>query len=258
MQIKSRANKKIYRIFAICFWIAIWQLAATLIDQPLYLPTPMQALESLAILATQQIFWSSILATMTRVLVGLALSILLGVLLGVLGSVFYPLQVLMEPLVTTMKAVPLMSVIILALVWLKASFVPVAVCVLLCFPIIYTNVVEGINNIDVKLMEMAKLYKVKKSRIFLAITIPSIKPYLFSSIMVSVGFSWKSVVTAEVLSSPKFSMGYNLLSTKLYLDIPGLFAWTIVIVCFSLLLEMLVQRLFSGNLRAVDRRVIGK
>lgn len=249
----SITSNRYYKIFAILFWMIIWQLLACLINQPLYLPSPLEAFKSLGTLSTQTLFWRSILMTMIRVLVGLALSIALGLVLAILSSVISALEGLLEPLITTMKATPIMSVIILALVWLKADFVPIFVCVLLCFPIIYTNVLEGVKNVDVNLLEMAKLYKVRRRRVFFGITIPSIKPYLFSSIMVCIGFSWKSVVTAEVLSSPKYSMGYNLYSTKLYLDTAGLFAWTIVIVCFSLLLETLVHRVFSRKDIALHR-----
>ena len=244
--LKSSITKnRYYKIFAILFWLAIWQLAAHLVDQPLYLPSPIASFQSLYGLVGQKDFWQSILMTMIRVLVGLGLSIILGLILAILSSVLPAFEGLLQPLMTTMKAIPVMSVIILALVWLKADNVPIFVCLLLCFPIIYTNVLEGAKNVDVNLKEMAKLYKVRRRRVFFGITIPSIKPYLFSSIMVCVGFSWKSVVTAEVLSSPHYSMGYNLYQTKLYLDTPQLFAWTIVIVCFSLLLEALVHHAFS-------------
>lgn len=46
------------------------------------------------------------------------------------------------------KATPVMSIIIIALVWLKSSSVAIFTSILMCFPIIYTNVLSGIKSVD--------------------------------------------------------------------------------------------------------------
>jgi NitT/TauT family transport system permease protein len=48
-------------------------------------------------------------------------------------------------------------------------------------------------------------------------------------------------VAAEVLCSPKWAAGTMLQTSKAYLDSPGLFAWTIVIVAVSLGMEGLLK-----------------
>lgn len=228
-------------------WIGIWQLAASLLDQPLYLPSPILTFNALIIIIVKASFWSSIFYTYLRVLAGLLISIIVGILTGIAAAKIKMIYIFLEPLLTVMKTVPVMSVIILALVWFSSGNVPIFVCVLLCFPIMYTNTVEGIKNIDKNLLEMASVFSVSRKRVFFNITLPSLKPYIFTGIMVCIGFSWKSVVTAEVLSSPKFSIGYNLYSTKIYLDTPELFAWTLVVIIFSILIERFIKRLFASK-----------
>jgi NitT/TauT family transport system permease protein len=140
-----------------------------------------------------------------------------------------------------------MSFIILALLYLKSSYVPILVCVLLCFPVIYINTQKGVLSIDRKLIEMAELHKVSKRKILTHIKIPSIMHYLLSAVLICIGFSWKSVVTAEVLSAPLYSIGYNLYTTKLYLDTQSLFAWTLVIVALSILIERIANALYKNS-----------
>jgi NitT/TauT family transport system permease protein len=202
----------------------------------------------------KQDFWFSIGFTFFRVITALFLSIILGIGLAYSASkskiVFY----IMSPFVSTMKSIPIISIIILALLWLGTGIVPVFICVLLCFPIVYTNVLEGINNVDYKLLEMAKIYDINRRSIFWNITFPSIKPYLFSAIMICVGLSWKSVVTAEVISAHHYSLGYNVYKTKLYLETSELFALTLVVIAFSLAIELVVKKCFEHSLRSRKRR----
>ena len=198
------------KIFAIVIWICIWQLISYIINQPLFLPSPIQTLISLFQLGKTADFYFSVGSTLLRVLTGLFSAIILGIAFGLFSTKNHTIQTFLEPVVSTIKSIPVMSFIILALLYLKSSYVPVLVCVLLCFPVIYTNTQKGILSIDKKLIEMAQLYKVSKLKILTHIKLPAIMPYLLSSISICIGFSWKSVVTAEVLSAPLNSIGYNL------------------------------------------------
>ena len=59
------------------------------------------------------------------------------------------------------------------------------------------------------------------------------------------GLSWKSGVAAEVIGLPALSIGIHLYDAKVYLDVPGLLAWTVVIVALSVGLEVLLGRLLD-------------
>jgi len=155
-------------------------------------------------------------------------------LFAYISSHFKMVESVLAPFVSAIKSTPVMSIIILALVWFQASFVPVFSCILLCFPIFYTNTLSGIKSVDKKYTELAKVYHVKRTRVVREITLPSVLPHIYAALSICLGFSWKSVVAAEVLSSPKYSMGYNLYETKLYVNTAELFAWTIAIIIISI------------------------
>ena len=248
---KYTTNNKWGMLLAIVFWLAIWNLLAVVLNKPLYLPTLPATLKALTVLMTKPDFWLSILFTFMRVISGLFISVLLGVLFAYVASKCRIIFYIMAPFVSTMKSIPIISIIILALLWLGTGIVPVFICILLCFPVVYTNVLEGISNVDYKLLEMAKIYDIKRGSIFWDITFPSIKPYLFSAIMICVGLSWKSVVTAEVISAHHYSLGYNVYKTKLYLETSELFALTLVVVVFSLAIEFFVKKSFEPRIKRI-------
>ena len=61
----------------------------------------------------------------------------------------------------------------------------------------------------------------------------------------ALGIGWKVTSAAEVLSLPKYSIGRFLYDSKVYLEIPDLFAWTIIIVALSFLFEKILRILFN-------------
>ncbi len=243
----SKLNKLLKGLAIAAFWIAVWQGIAMLVGQPLFVPSPVETVVSLSGLVISSDFWLSVLMTFYRVVFGLVVSLVSGLAFAYIASHSKTVESMLRPLVSAVKSTPIMSIIILALVWFQASFVPVFSCILLCFPIFYTNTLSGIKSVDKKYTELAKVYHVKRARAVREITLPSVLPHVYAALSICLGFSWKSVVAAEVLSSPKYSMGFNLYETKLYLNTPELFAWTIAIIIISLTVEKGLKRLLPAK-----------
>lgn len=242
-----RMMRTIKSLLIALFWLAVWQVAAMLVNQPLYMPTPAETFTSLGGLVVMQDYWLSVGFTFYRVVFGLIVSFILGIILAFFASRISLLESLLQPLMAVVKSTPVMSVIVLALVWFSSSFVPVFSCILLCLPIFYTNTLSGLRGIDKNLLEMAEVFNVKHRRVIHGIIIPSVLPHIYSALAVCLGFAWKSVVAAEVLSSPKYSVGFKLYATKLYLDTPALFAWTLTIIVISLIVEKGLKRILPGG-----------
>ena len=114
---------------------------------------------------------------------------------------------------------------------------------LLCFPIFFANTLSGIQTVDRDLLELAAVFHVRRGRVVREIIVPSVLPDVYSAASVCLGFSWKSVVAAEVLSSPRYSVGFELYKTHIYLKTPELFAWTVTIIVISLIVEKGLKRL---------------
>jgi NitT/TauT family transport system permease protein len=117
----------------------------------------------------------------------------------------------------------------------------------MCFPIIWTNTVTGIRSTDVKLLEMCQVYKIKKLRVIKSVYLYSSLPYIQAGMISALGIGWKVTSAAEVLSLPKYSIGRFLYDSKVYLEIPDLFAWTIIIISLSFLFEGLLKFIFRSG-----------
>ena len=149
------------------------------------------------------------------------------------------LEILLAPVVTVMKSVPVASFIILCLIWIPSRNLSVFITFLMVFPAVYTNVCQGIRETDRELLEMAQVFQVSFGRKVRYIYISQAAPYFQAACRLALGLCWKAGVAAEVIGIPGGSIGEKLYHAKIYLNTPDLFAWTIVIIGISVLFEKL-------------------
>ena len=113
---------------------------------------------------------------------------------------------------------------------------------LMVFPVIYMNVLEGIRSADEKLLEMAQVFRLSVGKKLLYIYLPAVAPFFVSACSVSLGLCWKSGIAAEVIGTPDGSMFYQ---AKIFLQTSELLAWTVVVVAVSVAFEKLFMFLLQ-------------
>lgn len=245
--IHSTLNNKLRKLFIVLFWIVVWEILSLIINQEIFLPSPFSALKSLVNLLKLKTTYITIVYSSYRTLAGFALSCIAGIALGYLCGTNLFLYDLFDPLIGIIRTVPVMSIIIIAIMWFKDTNVPIFVSFLMCFPIIWTNTVSGIKSTDIKLLQMCKIYNIKKTRIIKSVYFYSALPYIKAAMISAMGIGWKVTSAAEVLSLPKYSIGGFLYDSKVYLEIPDLFAWTVIIISLSHFFEFLLKSLFKSR-----------
>lgn len=235
-------NNKTGRQIAVClFWLALWQALAMAVSNSLLLPAPWQTAAALLELAGRGGFYLNILWTLMRCLSAMVLSFAIGAAAAFCAYKRPWLRSLLTLPVGFFKAVPVMAIIIYVILLAKADAVAVIVCFLMCFPVVYTNILAGLDAMPRELLELAKVYWLTDWQTIRYMYIPGIEAQIKASVRLIAGLSWKAVVAAEVLSIPKFSLGYEMLSAKYYLETPQLFAYILVIVALSLIMEKIIN-----------------
>jgi NitT/TauT family transport system permease protein len=191
-------------------------------------------------------FWRTIFVSASHIFGGFLLSCALGVVLAAAAARFRLLRELLSPLVAVVKAVPVVSFIILALVWLNSRSLAFFIAFLMVFPPVYLNVLEGICQTDRKLIEMAKVFRVPLWRRIRGIYLPQVLPYFRTAVSLALGLCWKAGIAAEVIGLPAGTLGEHLYNAKVYYMTPDLFAWTAVIVLVSVVFERLFLRIVDA------------
>ena len=229
-----RGKKQNVRLWAVAFWLIVWQLAAMALHAAyphgaLLLPSPVSSLARLWTLASTAVFWRAIGTSSMHILGGFLLSCALAVVLAALSARFSRVKELLAPLVAAVKTVPVASFIIL----------PLFIAALMVFPPVYLNVLEGIRRTDASLLEMARVFRVPFSRTLRGVYLPQVLPYFRSAVSAALGLCWKAGTAAEVIALSSGSIGEKLYNAKIYFQTADLFAWTAAIVLISAAFEKL-------------------
>ena len=245
MKAKAQHKKKNWQKTALIagFWLLIWEVAYLLIGRDVYFPAPLSVLKLFLQLLTEEKTWKTIAMSTYRTTFALLLSVILGVSTGIACGLNKKLYDFLNPLVVVLKSTPVVSVIILAILWFPSSEVPVFSGLLMCYPIVFVSTVAGIRNTDLKLTEMVAFYRVRRADRLFFLYLPSALPYINASAVSAIGICWKAVAAAEVLSMPRNAIGANLFFAKTALDPALLFAWTAVIILLSFVFETLYVRI---------------
>lgn len=245
------------RIAAIIVAILLWQLLAMKLDQKLLLATPVDVAKTLGVLVKSQEFYSAIAYSMGRILLGLLIGAAVGIACALLAGRWHFMEVLFWPYFSAMKATPVASIVILCLVWLSGRRLSVFIVFLVVTPVIYTNILAGIKNLDLKMKDMARVFGINGLRRLLYVYLPELKTYIIAAFTLATGMAFKAGIAAEVIGTPGGSVGKMLYNAKVYLETPELFAWTLVIIVLSVVVEQVILGLVKWMFAGLQRHVVG-
>ena len=248
----NRARRALRSLAVLGFWLLVWAILARIVGKAILLPSPVQVLDAFAVMVRESSFWLAVASSLLRILLGYAAGCALGVLLAALCFRFSAADALLSPLLGIIRAVPVASFIVLALVWLGRSVIPSFISFLMVLPILAGNVRAGLDAASPELLEVAALYRFgtwKKLRYLYA---PSAFPHFLSASRTALGLAWKAGIAAEVLCSLSHSIGGGINNSKLYLETDRLFAWTLTVILISMCIEKLL--FFRTNSAASPRK----
>ncbi|CDC36553.1 aBC transporter permease protein cysTW family [Butyrivibrio sp. CAG:318] len=238
-----KAKKIITTIVCISIWLIIWYAVSLAVGKDIFFPAPDAVIRALVSMASTSGFYADILYSMRGIMAGFIIGMLSGIMLAIPSFCCYYLEAFINIPVKVIRAVPVASFVILALLWLKSSALSTLISASMVMPIIYSQMLSALKNTDRKMLEFAKVYRLSLMKCIRYIFIPSVMPSLVSAASVAVGFAWKSGIAAEIIGLIRGSIGNELYKAKLYLETPKLFAWTITIIIVSVACEKLITLL---------------
>lgn len=238
--------KKIIKyLLVILFWLGLWMFISWKIDKSILLPPPVDVFKRMSELLCEVSFYKTVLKSLINILLGFVLGVIFGVVCAVLCRYSNAADSLLRPAMTVIKSTPVASFIILALVFVGKKYVPTLICFMMVCPVVFGAMTNGISLRDREIMEMLEVFKVKPLKKLFTFQIPSVMPFLAEGCITSLGLAWKAGIAAEVLCTPRDTIGLKLYESKLYLETTDVFCWTLVVVILSLLLEFMLKKIVS-------------
>ena len=113
---KNTFKKLIFSVSALIFWILVWWGASHFIgeDLKIFLPSPFKVAKTFLNLLSEKEFYLATALTILRILAGFILGALAGIVSGILTSSFKVADIIISPALRVIRAVPVVSFIILA------------------------------------------------------------------------------------------------------------------------------------------------
>lgn len=244
---------KVTTAVSLVFWIIIWYIVAEKLNKKILLPSPIDVFFRLKELVATDSFGISVINSFCRILKGFFMGVVCGVVLAVVSGGFKVVKIIFQPFLSALKSVPVASFVILSLIWLETEQLSGFVAFVMVLPIIYINVLNGIDSTDKKMLEMSAVFGFSPLKKLAYVYLPSVVPFFKSACSVALGLCWKAGIAAELIGVPSGTIGEQLYFSKIYILTEDLFAWTIVIILISVIFEKLFMLAFNGLVSLYER-----
>lgn len=235
------------RIVLTCLSILLipvaWQLFSWQMAQPQLIPSFPDLIRALFRLVYSPGFLVSIGTTCLRACVGLLLSLAAASITAFLLNRSEAIRFLFMPWLSLLRSVPVISFILLALIFLNPEMIPLLIAFLTMYPLLTENLLKGLMNRRDSWKMLARQFHLNAWNCLFQINYPQLKPYLFSGLASAAGFGWRAIIMGEVLSQCVDGIGKRMKEAQVFIDVPELIAWTLVAIVLSWLTDKLISRL---------------
>jgi|ASRL01.1.fsa_nt_gi NitT/TauT family transport system permease protein len=227
-------------------FVLLWAGISTQVN-PIILPSPLRVFYTTLFLFQNN--YMEILTTLSRLGISLILTYIIGIPLafGIVTS--KNLKIFLRPGLLFMQSTPIISWILLALIWLDNRYIPIFIVCINTIPILVLNIISGIEGMDKKILEMGKIYNISRKDRFYKIEFPSLMRYLLSATEIILGSSFKVIVMAEVISRISNGIGNGLNIGWLNIETDIILGWTVIIYILSFLISKSILTLLKNKFR---------
>ena len=228
--------KPIIFIFTAILFLALWDLSSCITNDNFLMPSVKETAVSLYKIIASGSFLSFISIAFFRVFTGLFLGVVIGVFAAALCYKFDVIKTIVSPIISVMKATPVACIIVL--LWIRFNYTEIAILVVLLMvtPIVWQNVYDGLNSIDQSMLEVTYVFELTAWQKIRVLFFPSALKYLLPAVTTSIGMAWKAEIAAEIMTYSNIGELIRNFKTLTF-DTAAIFAWTIIIVAFSMIFE---------------------
>jgi NitT/TauT family transport system permease protein len=189
-------------------------------------------------------------ASLRRVLGGVAAALAAGIPLGLLMGRSWRLRLLVNPFVELLRPIPPLAWVPLAILWLGIGDGSAVFIIFLgaFFPILL-NTVAGVRSIERGVIEAALILGATKRDLFLKVLAPGALAATITGVRIAVGVGWMTVVAAEFTGVKSgYGLGYMIMTARDIQRADQIVAGMLVIGLIGFAMDALI--------RAAERRLL--
>jgi sulfonate transport system permease protein len=185
--------------------------------------------------------WPSILTSLRRVVIGLAIGVSAGAVLGLIAGLSRIGEELVDAPLQMLRALPFLGLMPLLIVWLGiGEGVKIGLIVIgVVFPV-YLNLHKGIRSVDPRYAELSRACGVGRWGVIRKVILPGALPAFLIGLRFALGIAWLSLVIGETVNADK-GVGYLIMQGQQYLETDVIVMGLVIYAILGLLMEGLVR-----------------
>ncbi len=229
--------------------VALWQVIAVLISDPVFLPSVSQTVASFAHYLTHPYpsqgkpLWYDALVSLRRILIGFAAGTATGVVLGASMSASRVVRHAIDPVIEVLRPLPPLAFIPLFIIWLGIGEMPKEVLILIgVAPIMAVTTVAALDEVPDDLRLCARTLGAFPRYTMLRVQIRAALPGILTGMRIAMAGAWTSIVAAELIAATS-GLGYLIMQAGDYLNTALVFSGIISIAILGLGLDALLRGL---------------
>ncbi|WP_271611188.1 ABC transporter permease [Bradyrhizobium sp. CCBAU 21360] len=220
----------------------LWQLLSSIgVFDPRTTPSPLTVAKTALDLLASNDLQMHLLASLERVLQGLALGIILGLVSATIAGLTRWGENLVDTNMEVLRAVPNFALLPVLIAWFgigeesKVTLITLGVWVS-----IYINTYGAIRNVDVSLVEAARTFGAGRRELITAVILPGALPGFLVGLRIALTSAWLALIFAETINAP-VGLGRMMNDAREYFRIDIIFVLLSVYATLGLLSLALVR-----------------
>jgi NitT/TauT family transport system permease protein len=187
--------------------------------------------------------------TFQEAILGLLLGVVIGVATGMMLGRYKRLSEAVDPMVMGLYSLPRVSLAPLFIIWLGIGLsAKVALCASIVLFVVLFNIREGVKAVDQDLVDAFRSMNASRMQMMRHVVLPSLVPWLITSIRISIGLSLIGAVVGEMIGASRGLGWYVTYTTGTY-DITGsitaLFVLGVMAMGFNAVVSAVEKRVLS-------------
>lgn len=229
--------------------VAAWHVAYSVgAINPILFSSPVEVVRTLWEALLDGTLLGHLGTSVGRWMLGFVIGGVLGLAAGAVVGLSRFFERLLDPTAQMLRTVPIMGLVPLFIVWFGLGEVPKIILIAFAtFFQVYIQMFAGIRNIDRKLIEVGRMYELRRPEMLRRIIIPGALPSILQGVRLGLGMAWLALVIAE-LTGANSGVGYWMQMGREYMRVD--------IVLAALLIFAGVGKAVDSLVRLMERRFL--
>lgn len=190
----------------------------------------------------EYLLWVDTLASVRRLLLGVALAAAIGLVFGLLNGAIPLVRAKLSPFITVLSLVPPMALLpILFVVLGLGEVAKVALIVIGIAPFLMRDLQAKTLEIPAEQVIKAQTLGASTWQTMLRVMLPQILPRLIEGVRLSLGPAWLFLISAEAIAAEQ-GLGYRIFLMRRYLAMDVILPYVVWITVLAFLMDWALKR----------------